>query len=342
MRLKDNKIIILLIFLTSSILIFGFNYLYGNNRKPSPYFMSDKFIAFESNNNNHSLDFLNMNENISVVAEIKNSKDVAIYDPVMKYYMGSTKIINPALFRYFSKEDYQNKNNVSILIYPVIDFVEGKISEYDKKEVEDNYHTEIINMFDVQSYIANDGKVDVVRNLFTIKPENISTLYIDSSDGKSLKSVAESLEKIGYKRKEIKMYDKLTLRDLIKTYPEYKVYAQFITNSTVMAVAMYAISLWMFLNKYKKFVIISANFGAKLKDIMKMFIEKALGYSFITCAISTALTYGYLAIINENEIAIYLILQLQIILIILTVILSALRAKLSYNEFEKEVLYDKR
>lgn len=74
MRLKDNKIIILLIFLTSSILIFGFNYLYGNNRKPSPYFMSDKLIAFESNNNNHSLDFLNMNENISVVAEIKTPK----------------------------------------------------------------------------------------------------------------------------------------------------------------------------------------------------------------------------------------------------------------------------
>lgn len=119
-------------------------------------------------------------------------------------------------------------------------------------------------------------------------------------------------------------------------------YAQFITNSTVMAVAMYAISLWMFLNKYKKFVIVSANFGAKLKDIMKMFIEKALGYSFITCAISTALTCGYLAIINENKITIFLILQLQIILIILTVMLSALRAKLSYNEFEKEVLYDKR
>lgn len=131
------------------------------------------------------------------------------------------------------------------------------------------------------------------------------------------------------------MYDKLTLRDLIKSYPEYKVYAQFITNSTVMAVAMYAIALWMFLNKYKKFVIISANFGAKRKDIMKMFIEKALGYSFITCAISTVLTYGYLAIINENKITIFLILQLQIILIILTVILSALRVKLSYDEFEK-------
>jgi len=231
---------------------------------------------------------------------------------------------------------------VSILIYPVIDFVEGKISDYDKKEVENNYHTEIINMFDVQSGIANDGKVDVVRNLFTIKPENISTLYIDSSDDKSLKAIAESLKKIGYKRKEIKMYDKLTLRDLIKSYPEYKVYAQFITNSTVMALAMYAIALWMFLNKYKKFVIISANFGAKLKDIMKMFIEKALGYSFITCAISTVFTYGYLTIINENKITIYLILHLQIILIILTVILSALRAKLSYNEFEKEVLYDKR
>ena len=98
----------------------------------------------------------------------------------------------------------------------------------------------------------------------------------------------------------------------------------------------------MFLNKYKKFVIISANFGAKLKDIMKMFIKKALGYSFITCAISTALTYGYLTIINENKITIFLILQLQIILIILTVILSALRAKLSYDDFEKEVLYDKR
>lgn len=50
-------------------------------------------------------------------------------------------------------------------------------------------------MFDVQSDIANDGKVDVVRNLFTIKPENISTLYIDSSDDKSLKSIADSLEK---------------------------------------------------------------------------------------------------------------------------------------------------
>ena len=191
-------------------------------------------------------------------------------------------------------------------------------------------------MFDVQSYIANDGKVDVVRNLFTIKPENISTLYIDSRDDKSLKSIADSLKKIGYKRKEIKMYDKLTLRDLIRSYPEYKVYAQFITNSTVIAVAMYAISLWMFLNKYKKFVIISANFGAKLKDIMN------IGYSFIICAISTALTYGYLTIINENKITIYLILQLQIILIILTVILSALRVKLSYDEFEKEVLYDKR
>ena len=221
-------------------------------------------------------------------------------------------------------------------------FVEGKISGYDKKEIEDKYHTEIINMFDVQSYIANDGKVEVVRNLFTIKPENISTLYIDSSYDKLLKSIAESLEKIGYNRKEIKMYDKLTLRDLIRSYPEYKVYAQFITNSTVMAVAMYAIALWMFLNKYKKFVIVSANFGAKRKDIMKMFIEKALGYSFITCAISTALTYGYLAIINKNNITIYLILQLQIILIILTVILSTLRVKLSYNEFEKEVLYDKR
>ncbi|MFR1139005.1 MAG: ABC transporter permease, partial [Anaerococcus vaginalis] len=63
---------------------------------------------------------------------------------------------------------------------------------------------------------------------------------------------------------------------------------------------------------------------------------------FITCAISTVLTYGYLTIINENNITIFLILQLQIILIILTVILSALRAKLSYDDFEKEVLYDKR
>lgn len=52
----------------------------------------------------------------------------------MKYYMGSTKIIDPTTFRYFSKEDYKNKKNVSILIYPVTYFVEGKISDYDKKK----------------------------------------------------------------------------------------------------------------------------------------------------------------------------------------------------------------
>ena len=86
------------IFITiNCVFILAFNYIVGNDEAKFPYNMSENYIIFTKDEDlpykKKSFDFLNMYDDIRVIAEGKDNIVLGVYDPQMYYYILSTKFV---------------------------------------------------------------------------------------------------------------------------------------------------------------------------------------------------------------------------------------------------------
>ena len=310
MSIKKNMLIILYFIIVNCIIILSINYMIGNDIEEFPYGLSENYIVLHTDNNekkNSGFDFLNLNKNITVIAETNDKLVIGLYDPTMKYYINSTKFINPKVFRYFSSEDYTNKHRVGI----VTDSISNIGQNIDMSKIENFYKIDVINIFDTNSLIAENTS-RVVMNLFSIEPSKITTIYIDSPDINKIEGVKNEIKKYGYE--EMSVENKKPILKTIYNSLQGKRYVKFIMYSSGFAYFSLLYVLAVYLFKYDKYLYISRMFGATFTSMLKLVFTRV----FLTCILinlfSSSLMLVYLERLNKNYMTSLNFLKVQIFL----------------------------
>ncbi len=311
--IKNNILIFIFFIAVSCASIFCINYAVSNYvHNEFPYEMTQNYVALKAKENisktNDGFDFLTMYKNISVVAETDDRELIGLYDPTMKYYIGSTKFVNSEMFRYFSPEDYANKNRVGIVIYPIIEILENGFP--DNSKIEDFYNINVINIFDTNSYIVeNDCRV--VMNLFAIEPEKIKTIYIDSENIDNIEIIKSKIEKYGYEQQHIEPPPVLKA---VYSSLQLKRYVLFMFQSLV---ALYFLLLYvtaLYSYRYAKHIYISRMCGATLGSMLKLLSRRVLLPIIFISIIPPSITSLYLWVINKNYMTFINLFDIQLFL----------------------------
>lgn len=301
--IKKNIILILFFITINCVFILAFNYIVGNDETKFPYNMSENYIIFTKDEDlpykKKSFDFLNMYDDIRVIAEGKDNIVLGVYDPQMYYYILSTKFVIPKWFRYFSSEDYADKNKVGIAIVSIEDIKRKGFDNKFMTEVEASYDFELINLFDRSSVIA-DGHFQIIKNLFAMD-EEISKIYIDSHDIKTIKNVSKNFKDLGYKETSTK--NTKAILSLLSETLESKRYVQYMVLSVAFIYLLLIYGIFIGLLKYDKHIYISKISGASTWDMFKIFIKRILPISIVMSAVSTLLSISYLNFAGKIDIS---------------------------------------
>lgn len=317
MYIKRNILIILLLFIVDCIVILSINYMIGNDFGETPYGLSENYIILHSDNNiqnnNNGFDFSNFNKDITVIAETTDDSVIGLYDPTMKYYINSTKFINPEELRYFSTEDYAEKHKVGIIVNSIYNKSQNiDLSKINISKIESDYNIDVINIFDIGSRISeNIGEQPslLVVNLFALDYSKITNLYLDSTDNKKLKEAKNELMKFGYKK--INIDNEMSIMQSINNSFLGNKYVKFILYSSVFAYLLLLYVLVIYLHKYDKYLCISRSFGATFGSMIKLAYARLFITSILINMISSLFMFVYLEIINKNYMTLLNILKVQ-------------------------------
>lgn len=120
----------------------------------------------------------------STLLLIKDEKPavIGVYDPHNMYYMHSNNTQIPELFRYFSKQDYQNKKAVAICVNG---YSSGNNSDYEKIAKKYGFD-EVINTLE---YTKFSYPVRFIQNIFSMKYNEGDQLYVYGENTNSVKDI---------------------------------------------------------------------------------------------------------------------------------------------------------
>lgn len=314
--MKKNRLIILFFIIINCIILLSANYIIANDIEDAPYKLSRNAIVLQvessSNEKNNGFDFLNMNKDITVIAETNDKSVIGLYDPSMKYYINSTKFVNPTIFRYFSEEDYNNNHKVGIVIDSIDRIMQKDLTSINYSNLEDFYDIDIINIFDTNSLIAEEN-TRVVMNLFSIEPSKIKTIYIDSYDSNKLEELKNGIKKCGYAETSIDS-NKSILKIVYNSLTGGK-YIQLMIHSSIFVFLLSVYIFMIYLSKYDKYVDISRICGASYMDILKLLFMRVCLITILMILVSSVLTLNYLENINKNYMTLFNCFKLQICLV---------------------------
>lgn len=323
---KRNLAFYILIVAWTIITIFGIDYLVGSDYTNMYFSMSRNFKVFEkSKDSENSLEFLKDYDDVKVVGVTDDEEVIGVYDPKMFYYVNSSKVIVYGYYRYFSDEDYVDNENVSILSYPVINYMEVSgttIKRSGIKKYEDEYKTNIINVFDVSSDIFDyDKDIKIAKNLFSIPNKYIRKIYIDSNDEEILKNISYEFFERGFKSKG----GASSVFNSIKVAFNGRIYVKHFLINTIFAYILFIFISYIFFKKNSKYYNIKRLSGAKLTDII---LRELLPLLIISLPLSLIVFYicvNYLKWIGELSLNInhmYEVLAFLVINIVLVCIFN--------------------
>lgn len=112
MKISQNKNIIFLLVVLNCIVVLGLNYVVGGDLIYPDYSMSKNFVklkADKSISKDNNFDFLLEYDDIKVVAETNQNGLIGLYNPTMDYYYNSNGFNELGRLRYFSMDDYRDK-----------------------------------------------------------------------------------------------------------------------------------------------------------------------------------------------------------------------------------------
>lgn len=136
---------------------------------------------------------------VRVVAALKEAGQVAVYDPQMRFYLRSSKVLGGDR-RYFSDADYRSGRDVGIAIAPLVALIQaGRGSELQKYYKEWEGVFDVIQIFDAYSDIGEEGGVLAVRNLFAVPASSIREVYVDADSEEARRRAAALFSDAGYR-----------------------------------------------------------------------------------------------------------------------------------------------
>lgn len=250
--IKENYKIILLFFLTTSIFIFVTNYLISYSyHETNPFDMSDNYLELRRNSNELSkFNFediidIDKNDTIKIIATTNDSKELGLYDPSMYYYLDSAKMIALQELRYFSYEDYLQKNNVGIKIN-------------DSNNEENSFEVDqIINSFDRSVFPEN---YKIIKNLFVIDGAEVTSIFIDTDDFTKLNNIVSKLKV--YNFYEVDNKNEVSILDIYKSAFNSTIYSKYVLFSGIVILLLYMVIFSISAKKYQMKFNISQMVGA--------------------------------------------------------------------------------
>ncbi|MCI5997176.1 MAG: hypothetical protein PT934_00695 [Peptoniphilaceae bacterium] len=318
MKIRQNKIIIILLSVLNCIMILGLNYVVGRDLKTTDYHMSENFVKLKSNNNvtksENSFDFLLEYDDVNVIAETKTEGLIGLYNPTMNYYYNASKIYELGHRRYFSMDDYREKKNVAINIDTAFDKRLDEIN-VEISEVKD---AEYINIFMTESDIYKSG-VKVVSNLFFLSSTSFDNIYIDSENTKSLKIVKEKIKSFGYD--EVEFNNRKPLLNSVLNSLKYK-YPTFIFQGVISTYVIFCYVFVVYLSKYNKYFRICLECGASFKEVLKNFIKQLCYFNVISGLFSVVIMNVYLNYMSKNYLSFTELLGVSIFITITSMVLT--------------------
>ncbi|MFM1552696.1 hypothetical protein EPS65_05995 [Helcococcus ovis] len=333
--MKYDRKIYFFIFIVNISLLMGLNYLVSSVGQNNKYNLPINYLEFEKvKQTGFNLDKFKEMNNI-IISETTNDNIIGIYDPNYKYYVNSTKIINPFVYRYFSNDDYMNNKDVAIYIGSIDDIL--RKSNFDFKSIGKRYNTEIINYFDFKSDIY-EYPVILVKNLFSIKPEQITKIFISSD--KENKINYELISKtLGDNFKLIERSDTKTIKDAISLIINGRLYEKIIASSLISVVLILIISITMYIKNDYFDVYVSKIFGANKMNYMLNFIKINIIKLVSTVFISSFTIVMYLKFINHMNLNMNIIIYENLVLLLLILIISLLNINHIFNSSSNYEVY---
>lgn len=330
--MKFNKSVYSLIFIANLAFLMGFNYLIGNSFYNNKYNMPKDYLEFEKvNDSDFNLDELKNYKDINIIAETNDETIIGLYNPDNNYYINSSKILNADIFRYFSNSDYIQNRNVSIYVGPLL-YEMNQNGDIDLSPLENKFDTEIINYFDYKSDIY-ESPVELVKNLFSIDSNNIRKLYLFNENKKIDSSVIKLLEP---DFKLIKKSNIDILKEAFDIFINGGIYEKALSTSLISVLLILFFSIIIFSNSKKKDVYINKIYGADSLSFLTNFIRINAFYLFITFIASDLVVLLYLTFIATNYLVLSNMIFLNIILLILIFLITAIKTIIMFNAVDEE------
>ncbi len=300
--IKKNLFLCILYIVTNIIVIMAVNYAVGRAIS-FPYEMGKNHIVlrnYERRDQTDGFDFV-LNKAVVIVAETDEPLLRGIYDPQMRFFITSTKILDPTSIRYFSMKDYEAKNKVGIVTAPIL-----KILNTTRDFSQVNAQTEILEKrFGVQSIMMmepesfKDGReedeVSMLANLLVLNPDDVRTVYLDSENRQDLQHVKEEFIKRGYVAEHKKNYDLVAALE----YGLGVKYAYFVLLSAVFAYILFLYSAYLYFSKFEKHISISKVSGAFNTTVLGMALKYSIGASLCLSVIASGISGIYLGAIGK-------------------------------------------
>lgn len=321
--MKEKRKFYTIIFILNICLLFAFNYLVSGAYYNYKYDLGTDYLQFIKTNKNKNSDFsfLLDYEDLSVVAEInKDDSMVGLYDPSMHYYLESSKIISPQRLRYFSKDDYINKKNVSILLAGQESILSGKIDE--KLHVfEDKYSTNIINTFDIKSAISSTSRnLKLIKNLFSINTSDIDHIYMRNHPKEKENDLISHFELAGFKQNKDNIFQLLQRFIVINWNTGLYTRAILLSLGIIYMILIFFTEIYS--RRLKKDILISRIYGASLKDYINLYLKDHIAKVFIVLLVSTILTIFYFEIFGHRRIKLDFIVVSFVSVLLITSFIS--------------------
>lgn len=321
--MKEKKKFYTIIFILNVCLLFAFNYLIFGAYYKYKYDLGTDYLQFTKANKSKNSDFsfLLDYEDLSLVAETnKDDSVVAIYDPSMHYYINSSKVTSPQRLRYFSKDDYINKKNVSVLLADQESILSGKIDEK-LHAFEDKYSTNIINTLDIKSAISNASRnLKLIKNLFSVNTSDIDHIYMRNYLKEEESDLISHFEQAGFKQNKDNIFQ-LLQRFIVMNW-NTSLYTRAILLSLGIIYMILIFFTEIYSRRLKKDVLISRIYGASLKDYINLYLKDHVAKIFLLLLVSTILTIFYFEIFGHRQIKLDFIVVSFVSVLLITSFIS--------------------
>lgn len=326
--LRSAGLIIILSLLTNMCILFVLNYAISNTIHEDllPYNLSENYIELVNKEQisaqvQEIIDFHDY-DHLIVIAEMRDSRTVGLLDLQMKYYKEASKVTVPNINRYFSEKDYSSGAQVGILVNTgdIFDLEGAKASKttYELDEVINSLYS------DLWDY----GSVNLLQNLYSVDFNEVTRVFVDSTDFREINRIKNELLNHGFKIVE-KERDIPLLPVLLTSMSRGK-NQRFLVVANISVFVMYIYMSFVFFLNYKKYIRVSRIVGGDFIMMIKSVLLTTGVISLIVSGIAYLLTF-YFEYLGVNNISLINFLKVQGFMLLCNLMLTQVNFTINYK-----------
>lgn len=294
-----------------------------------PYNLTNQYMEFDNKQHKavRAKDVIDYTQykNLIVIAELRQSQTAGLLDLPMSYYSKATKLTAPREYRYFSKDDYRQQKKVGIGINSCdssnIASVKSSKERYQLDEVINCFHT------DVWDY----GGINVIQNIYSIDFQEVTKLFVDSTERTELKVVKAKLQAAGFDL--ITKNNKISLFQAMKDSIIGRKQEQFLVSANITVLLLYIVMSFFYSHKYDRILQISRIVGGETKQMLPVVILPTIIISIIILCCAYLLIF-YFEYINANYLSLLNFIKIQLFMLVCNVLIVTANLFINFKNAE--------